>query len=131
MVGLELLTVVSCMEPGRSGLLVQDMGHTARELDVKTTCPLLTICWTFSKLALWGCRFIEGDFDNYVERMRQPHVWGGEPELLMLSHVLEYDSDFGWLDFQTLSFACPCSYHIAERWRRASAVCVNKGILCF
>jgi hypothetical protein len=75
--------------------------------------------------------FIEGDFDNYVERMRQPHVWGGEPELLMLSHVLEYDSNFGWLDFQTLSFACPCSYHIAERWRRASAVCVNKGILYF
>jgi len=33
--------------------------------------------------------FIEGDFDNYVERIRQPHVWGGEPELLMLSHVLE------------------------------------------
>jgi hypothetical protein len=119
------------MEPVRSGLLVQDMGHTARELDVKTTCPLLTICWKFSKLALWGCRFIEGDFDNYVERMRQPHVWGGEPELLMLSHVLEYDSNFGWLDFQTLSFACPCSYHVAERWRRASAVCVNKGILYF
>ncbi|CAM6035234.1 unnamed protein product [Sphagnum compactum] len=33
--------------------------------------------------------FIEGDFDKYVKRMRQPHVWGGEPELLMLSHVLE------------------------------------------
>nr|PNR42305.1 hypothetical protein PHYPA_017134 [Physcomitrium patens] len=33
--------------------------------------------------------FIEGDFDQYVERMRQTHVWGGEPELLMLSHVLE------------------------------------------
>ncbi|KAG0590627.1 hypothetical protein KC19_1G114900 [Ceratodon purpureus] len=33
--------------------------------------------------------FIEGDFDQYVERMRQTYVWGGEPELLMLSHVLE------------------------------------------
>ncbi|KAL2635983.1 hypothetical protein R1flu_007462 [Riccia fluitans] len=33
--------------------------------------------------------FIEGDFDMYVSRMRQPHVWGGEPELLMLSHVLQ------------------------------------------
>ncbi|CAK9863908.1 unnamed protein product [Sphagnum jensenii] len=33
--------------------------------------------------------FIEGDFDKYVKRMRQQHVWGGEPELLMLSHVLE------------------------------------------
>ncbi|KAG0618699.1 hypothetical protein M758_4G086000 [Ceratodon purpureus] len=33
--------------------------------------------------------FIEGDFDQYVERMRQSSVWGGEPELIMLSHVLE------------------------------------------
>jgi OTU domain-containing protein 6 len=33
--------------------------------------------------------FIEGDFDTYVKRMRQPHIWGGEPELLMLANVLE------------------------------------------
>ncbi|KAJ7568651.1 hypothetical protein O6H91_01G042200 [Diphasiastrum complanatum] len=33
--------------------------------------------------------FIEGDFDIYTERMREPHVWGGEPEILMLSHVLK------------------------------------------
>ncbi|XP_022945712.1 OTU domain-containing protein At3g57810-like isoform X1 [Cucurbita moschata] len=33
-------------------------------------------------------RFIEGDFGQYVRCMRQPHVWGGEPELLMSSHVL-------------------------------------------
>ncbi len=33
--------------------------------------------------------FIEGDFDQYVERMRQTYVWGGEPELIMLAHVLE------------------------------------------
>lgn len=33
--------------------------------------------------------FIEGDFDAYVRRMRLPHTWGGEPELLMLSHVLQ------------------------------------------
>ncbi|KAK9671533.1 hypothetical protein RND81_12G036900 [Saponaria officinalis] len=32
--------------------------------------------------------FIEGDFDKYVAQVRKPHVWGGEPELLMLSHVL-------------------------------------------
>ncbi|CAL5322004.1 unnamed protein product [Camellia sinensis] len=31
--------------------------------------------------------FIEGDFDAYVERIRQCYVWGGEPELLMASHV--------------------------------------------
>ncbi|KAJ8765937.1 hypothetical protein K2173_020453 [Erythroxylum novogranatense] len=33
--------------------------------------------------------FIEGDFDVYVTRIRQPYVWGGEPELLMASHVLK------------------------------------------
>ncbi|KAF3967531.1 hypothetical protein ACB098_03G123900 [Castanea mollissima] len=33
--------------------------------------------------------FLEGDFDTYVVQMRQPHMWGGEPELLMASHVLQ------------------------------------------
>ncbi|KAK9934418.1 hypothetical protein M0R45_021563 [Rubus argutus] len=32
--------------------------------------------------------FLEDDFDTYVVQMRQPHIWGGEPELLMSSHVL-------------------------------------------
>ncbi|KAG0498030.1 hypothetical protein HPP92_002721 [Vanilla planifolia] len=32
--------------------------------------------------------FLEGDFDHYVNKIRQPHVWGGEPELIMCSHVL-------------------------------------------
>lgn len=32
--------------------------------------------------------FLEGDFESYVSKMRKPHVWGGEPELLMCSHVL-------------------------------------------
>ncbi|KAF9596778.1 hypothetical protein IFM89_013325 [Coptis chinensis] len=31
---------------------------------------------------------IEGDFDIYVKRIQQPYVWGGEPELLVASHVL-------------------------------------------
>ncbi|XVF82806.1 hypothetical protein PTKIN_Ptkin16aG0079400 [Pterospermum kingtungense] len=35
------------------------------------------------------CRFIEGDFDAYVKEIQQPYVWGGEPELLMASHVLK------------------------------------------
>eukprot|EP00899_Mesostigma_viride_P006198 jgi/Mesvir1/1557/Mv14536-RA.1 len=34
--------------------------------------------------------FIEGDFDSYLRYMSQPTVWGGEPELLMLSHVLRW-----------------------------------------
>ena len=35
-------------------------------------------------------RFIEGDFDAYVKNIQQPYVWGGEPELLMASHVLKW-----------------------------------------
>ncbi|KAG8390529.1 hypothetical protein BUALT_Bualt01G0093000 [Buddleja alternifolia] len=31
---------------------------------------------------------IEEDFDVYVKRIQEPYVWGGEPELLMSSHVL-------------------------------------------
>ncbi|XP_057859202.1 OVARIAN TUMOR DOMAIN-containing deubiquitinating enzyme 4 isoform X2 [Cryptomeria japonica] len=33
--------------------------------------------------------FLEGNFDTYVKQMRKPYVWGGEPELLMASHVLQ------------------------------------------
>lgn len=33
--------------------------------------------------------FVEGDFDTYVAQIRKPHVWGGEPELFMASHVLK------------------------------------------
>nr|GEV31521.1 hypothetical protein [Tanacetum cinerariifolium] len=32
--------------------------------------------------------FIEGDFDLYVKRIKKPYVWGGEPELLMASHII-------------------------------------------
>ncbi|XP_047075174.1 OVARIAN TUMOR DOMAIN-containing deubiquitinating enzyme 4-like [Lolium rigidum] len=48
--------------------------------------------------------FVEGDFDTYVSQIRQPHVWGGEPELFMASHVLQMpitvymrDEDWGGL----------------------------------
>jgi OTU domain-containing protein 6 len=33
--------------------------------------------------------FIDEDFDVYVAAMRQPHVWGGEPELSVAAHVLK------------------------------------------
>nr|GEV70828.1 hypothetical protein [Tanacetum cinerariifolium] len=33
--------------------------------------------------------FIEGDFDVYIKRIEKPYVWGGEPELLMASHILK------------------------------------------
>ncbi|XP_057468086.1 OVARIAN TUMOR DOMAIN-containing deubiquitinating enzyme 4-like [Actinidia eriantha] len=48
--------------------------------------------------------FVEGDFDTYISQMRKPHVWGGEPELFMASHVLQtpitvymYNPDSGGL----------------------------------
>ncbi|CAA6672328.1 unnamed protein product [Spirodela intermedia] len=48
--------------------------------------------------------FIEGDFDSYVSQIRKPHAWGGEPEILMATHVLEvpitvymYSEDSGGL----------------------------------
>nr|GEX49458.1 OTU domain-containing protein At3g57810-like [Tanacetum cinerariifolium] len=33
--------------------------------------------------------FIEGDLDLYVKRIEKTYVWGGEPELLMASHILK------------------------------------------
>ncbi|CAL5203702.1 unnamed protein product [Lathyrus oleraceus] len=33
--------------------------------------------------------FLEGDFNTYTMQMRKSQVWGGEPELLMSSHVLQ------------------------------------------
>ncbi|XP_028551637.1 OTU domain-containing protein At3g57810, partial [Dendrobium catenatum] len=33
--------------------------------------------------------YLEGDFDGYVNQIRQPHIWGGEPELIMSCHVLQ------------------------------------------
>jgi hypothetical protein len=43
-----------------------------------------------SSLSIFGVmdRFLEGDFESYVRKMRKPHAWGGEPELLMCSYVL-------------------------------------------
>ena len=32
---------------------------------------------------------IEGDFDEYCANMRYPGAWGGEPEILLASHVLK------------------------------------------
>uniref|UniRef100_A0A7S3LQP4 Ubiquitin thioesterase OTU n=1 Tax=Aplanochytrium stocchinoi TaxID=215587 RepID=A0A7S3LQP4_9STRA len=34
--------------------------------------------------------FVEGDFDTYVENMKNKNVWGGETELIMLTHVLKH-----------------------------------------
>ncbi|KAM7265963.1 hypothetical protein ACFE04_003646 [Oxalis oulophora] len=33
--------------------------------------------------------FIDDDFDAHLNRIKQPYVWGGEPEIVMASHVLK------------------------------------------
>lgn len=57
-------------------------GHIHFLLIINAKCLLL--CFIFMLH-----RFIEGDFDAYVERIEKPYVWGGEPELLMAAHVLK------------------------------------------
>lgn len=42
--------------------------------------------------------FIEGDFDAYIKRIQLPYVWGGEPELLMASHVLKIPISVSMID---------------------------------
>ncbi|XP_075494569.1 OVARIAN TUMOR DOMAIN-containing deubiquitinating enzyme 4-like isoform X1 [Primulina tabacum] len=54
--------------------------------------------------------FVEGDFDTYVTQMRQPHVWGGEPELLMSSHVLQVPITVHMLDKRTNSVKIIAEY---------------------
>lgn len=61
-------------------------------LDLKTLKLQRHYQYILSFLELIDClvlRFLEGDFDTYVGQMRKPHIWGGEPELLMCSHVLQ------------------------------------------
>lgn len=64
-----------------------------RKLNGKISWEKLILCChmmeDISWRTSWVGRFVEGDFDAYVRQMRQPHSWGGEPELLMSSHVLK------------------------------------------
>ena len=34
-------------------------------------------------------RIVEGDFEEYCANMRYPGAWGGEPEILVATHVLQ------------------------------------------
>ncbi|XP_071928605.1 OVARIAN TUMOR DOMAIN-containing deubiquitinating enzyme 4-like isoform X3 [Coffea arabica] len=54
--------------------------------------------------------FVEGDFDTYVMQMRLPHSWGGEPELLMSSHVLQVPIAVHMLDKKTNSLKVIAEY---------------------
>lgn len=54
--------------------------------------------------------YLEGNFDSYVTHMRQPHVWGGEPELLMASHVLQMPINVCILDSKSGSLRIIAEY---------------------
>ncbi|KAL3520822.1 hypothetical protein ACH5RR_018971 [Cinchona calisaya] len=73
---------VACL---RKGVDVPDENRQ-RELADELRALVVEELLKRRKEAEW---FIEGDFDAYVERIEKPYVWGGEPELLMASHVLK------------------------------------------
>lgn len=54
--------------------------------------------------------FIEGNFDSYVSQMRKTHVWGGEPELLMASHVLKMPISVYMNDVDSGGVICIAEY---------------------
>lgn len=61
-------------------------------------------------------RFLEGDFETYVRQMRQPHIWGGEPELLMCSHVLQWVWIHSQLFFGIRIHRFLCPYQVSSMW---------------
>ncbi|XP_065871017.1 uncharacterized protein [Euphorbia lathyris] len=73
---------VACLRSGEEAPDEMRQRELADELRAQVVNELLTR----REESEW---FIEGDFDAYVKRIEQPYVWGGEPELLMASHVLK------------------------------------------
>ncbi|XP_022766747.1 OTU domain-containing protein At3g57810-like isoform X2 [Durio zibethinus] len=87
----------ACLRSGRSA----PNEHVQRELADELRAKVADEFIKRRKETEW---FVEGDFDAYVSQIRKPHVWGGEPELFMASHVLQmpitvymYDKDAGGL----------------------------------
>ncbi|KAB2066063.1 hypothetical protein ES319_A09G133600v1 [Gossypium barbadense] len=87
----------ACLRSGKSAPSEQVQRELADDLRAKVADEFIKR----RKETEW---FVEGDFDTYVSHIRKPHVWGGEPELFMSSHVLQmpitvymYDRDAGGL----------------------------------
>ncbi|XVE61218.1 hypothetical protein DITRI_Ditri06bG0021600 [Diplodiscus trichospermus] len=87
----------ACLRSGKSA----QSEHVQRELADELRAKVADEFIKRRKETEW---FVEGDFDTYVSQIREPHVWGGEPELFMASHVLRmpitvymYDRDAGGL----------------------------------
>ncbi|XP_031275928.1 uncharacterized protein LOC116134390 [Pistacia vera] len=72
----------ACMKSGEEVLDENRQRELADELRAQVVDELLKR----RKETEW---FVEGDFDAYIKQIQQPNVWGGEPELLMASHVLK------------------------------------------
>ncbi|KAI3971588.1 hypothetical protein MKW92_047061 [Papaver armeniacum] len=76
------LVHVACL---RSGQVVPDEtreGELADDLRARVIDELVRRKDEFDQWDL-------GDFDVYVERMKKPTVWAGEPELLIASYILQ------------------------------------------
>ncbi|KAK7279539.1 hypothetical protein RJT34_24592 [Clitoria ternatea] len=67
--------------------------------------------------------FIEGDFDAYVKRIQQPYVWGGEPELLMASHVLKTPISVFMRDTSSVDLVNIAKY--GEEYKNDKEVSIN------
>ncbi|RAL45582.1 hypothetical protein DM860_009446 [Cuscuta australis] len=73
---------VACLRSGGEAPDENRQRELADELRANVVNELLQR----QKEAEW---FIEGDFDAYIKSIEKPYEWGGEPELLMASHVLK------------------------------------------
>ncbi|XXG62257.1 hypothetical protein AAC387_Pa05g0655 [Persea americana] len=66
--------------------------------------------------------FLEGDFDTYVRQIRQPQIWGGEPELLMASHVIQMPISVYMLDKNSGSLKVIAEY--GQEYGKENPICV-------
>ncbi|GMH01510.1 hypothetical protein Nepgr_003349 [Nepenthes gracilis] len=66
--------------------------------------------------------FLEDDFDKYVRKMRQPHIWGGEPELLMSSHVLQMPITVYMMDEKSDNLRIIAEY--GQEYGKEKPICV-------
>ncbi|CAO2829701.1 unnamed protein product [Amaranthus hypochondriacus] len=66
--------------------------------------------------------YLEDEFDRYICQMRQKHVWGGEPELLMASHVLKMPITVYMLEKKSNDLKTIAEY--GQEYGRQNTVCV-------
>ncbi|KNA17585.1 hypothetical protein SOVF_078200 isoform B [Spinacia oleracea] len=66
--------------------------------------------------------YLEDEFDRYICQMRQCHVWGGEPELLMASHVLKMSITVYMIDKKSSNLKIIAEY--GQEYGRQNPICV-------